>query len=220
MTKISNIVNFGYPYLSFKGLISVWKNLAQWKISSYFQLPVETFNLHVNKMNISGGQLPPHGGNWLVKSQQWFSENPWLMSTLQVFFFLLHYINRRINSHISLRSPKRFFFGSTRVTFPFTQDKGPLDANSASGNPSGGGDHAGIHLFNWDPEIGKTWNLLFFDHYNPRKINSLNLKSWWFGRWISFSRMVFSGSMLIFRGVIEPVMDPKQVLQIPFSEGV
>lgn len=47
---------------------------------------------------------------------------PWLMSTLKVFFFYyttVHYINRRISNHISLRSPKRYFFWSTRVTFPW-----------------------------------------------------------------------------------------------------
>lgn len=137
MTKISNIVNFGYPYLSFKGLISVWKT---WPSGTFHHTFSET-------MKLSGGQLPPHGGNWLVKSQQWFSENPWLMSTLKVFF-LLHYINRRINNHISLRSPKRFFLiNQSNISMEisaclhcsFTQDKGPLDANSASGNPSGGG---------------------------------------------------------------------------------
>ena len=101
-----------------------------------------------------------------------------------------------------------------------TQDKGPLDANSASGNLSGG-DHAGIHLFNWDPEMGKTWNLLFFDHYNPRKINSLNLKSWWFGSddFPNFQDGILRFQPLIFRGVIEPTVDPKCSKQ-PLWEGV
>ena len=42
--------------------------------------------------------------------------------------------------------------------------------------------------------------------YTPRKIYSSNLEMMWFGKWFSFSRGFFSGSMLSFQGVGDEIL--------------